>query len=226
MRVLAANGGEVVIPRGQLCCGALHAHAGIRDEARRLARRNIAAFLAEPFDAFIANAAGCGSTLKEYGELLAGDEQWAERAEIFSEKVRDVTEFLAEAGLVQGLGPVPARATYQDPCHLVHGQRVRSAPRELIRQVPGLEFRELPLAEICCGSAGIYNVVHHELSMSLLRKKVEAIGWTRADLVLTANTGCLLQLRAGLRQWGSGQRVWHVVELLEASLRAASELPP
>ncbi len=221
LRVLAANGCEVVIPRGQLCCGALHAHAGIRDEARRLARRNIRAFLAEPFDAFLSNAAGCGSTLKEYHDLLAGDPEYAGRARTFSEKMKDVTEFLAEAGLEQPLAEVPARVTYQDPCHLGHGQRVRSAPRELIRRVPGVEFRELPLAEICCGSAGIYNVVHNDLSMSLLQKKIEAVNTTQANLVLTANPGCLLQLRAGVARWGCGQRVSHVVELLDESARAA-----
>ena len=223
LRVLAANGCEVVIPRDQICCGALHVHAGVRDEARRLARRNIRAFLAEPFDALLTNAAGCGSTLKEYHELLGGDEEYAERAAIFAEKTKDVTEFLAEAGLVQPLGEVAVRATYQDPCHLVHGQRVRSAPRELIQRVPGVEFRELPLAEICCGSAGIYNIAHNDLSMDLLEKKIQAVNATGAELVLTANPGCLLQLRAGVARWGRGQRVGHVVELLDQAARAATE---
>ncbi len=231
-RVLAANGCEVVVPRGQGCCGALHVHAGVRDEARRLARRNIDAFLAEPFDAFITNAAGCGSTLKEYHDLLAGPGagngvgngavEDAERAEIFSEKMKDSTEFLAEAGLTQPLGPVPVTATYQDPCHLGHGQRVRAAPRELIAQVPGLVFRELPQAELCCGSAGIYNVQHNEMAMALLEEKMEAVNGTGAEVVLTANPGCLLQLRAGVKKWGAGQRVWHVVELLDRSARAAT----
>ncbi len=222
VRVLTANGCEVVIPAGQLCCGALHAHAGIRDEARRLARRNIQAFLREPFDAFISNAAGCGSTLKEYHQLLEHDREYVERAEQFSKKMKDVTEFLAEAGLTQPLGEVRARVTYQDPCHLGHGQRVRSAPRELIGRVPGVDFRELPLAEICCGSAGIYNVVHNDMALSLLEKKMRMINMTGAELVLTANPGCLIQLRAGAARWGRGQRVWHVVELLDASARAAS----
>ena len=222
VRVLTANGCEVVIPRDQLCCGALHVHAGVREQARRLARRNIQAFLAEPFDAFLTNSAGCGSTLKEYQELLADDEEYAESAAIFSEKLKDVTEFLAEAGLVQPLREVAVGATYQDPCHLAHAQRVRSAPRELIRRVPGLEFRELPLAEICCGSAGIYNVTHNDLSMALLEKKIEAVNATGAELVLTANTGCLLQLRAGVARWGRGQRVSHVVELLDEAARTAA----
>ncbi len=222
VRVLTANGCEVVIPREQLCCGALHVHAGVRDEAQRLARRNIKAFLAEPFDALLTNAAGCGSTLKEYHELLAGDEEYGERAAIFAEKAKDVTEFLAEAGLVQPLGEVAVRVTYQDPCHLMHGQRVRSAPRDLIRRVPGLEFRELPLAEICCGSAGIYNIAHNDLSMELLEKKIQAVNATGAGLVLTANPGCLLQLRAGVARWGHGQRVGHVVELLDQAAGAAA----
>jgi len=220
VRVLAANGCEVAIPASQGCCGALHVHAGRREEARRLARRNLDAFLAEPFDAIITNAAGCGATLKEYGELLDGDGRDAERARLFVSKMKDITEFLAEIGLVQRLGAVAARATYQDSCHLGHAQRVRAAPRELIRSVPGIEFKELPLADICCGSAGIYNVVHNELSMSLLKKKMEVIAATGAGLVLTANPGCLLQLRAGVAQWGNGQRVLHVVELLDESLRA------
>jgi len=243
VRVLTANGCEVVIPRGQTCCGALAIHAGLRDDGRRLARQNLRAFSRDECDAIITNAAGCGSTLKEYRELLAGDTGCAADAAAFSRKMKDVTEFLAEIGLVQPLGRVEAVATYQDSCHLNHGQRIRAAPRELIRQVPGVEFRELPLSDICCGSAGIYNVLHNDLALSLLEKKMEMVRLTRAQLVLTANPGCLLQLRAGVARWGNGPgsgpsagpgagqaerpgtlRVLHVVELLDESARAAEPL--
>jgi glycolate oxidase iron-sulfur subunit len=217
VRVLRANGCEVAIPSGQGCCGALHVHAGVRDTARELARRNIAAFLSQPFDALLTNAAGCGSTLKEYGELLPGDAPALE----FSKKMEDVTEFLARVGLTQPLGKVAGVITYQDPCHLAHGQRVRAAPRQLIRQIPGITYRELPRTEICCGSAGVYNVLHNDLAMDLLRHKMADIGDTGADVVLTANPGCLLQIRAGVRLFPEHKapRVLHVMELLDESAR-------
>ena len=220
VRVLQANGCEVIIPAGQGCCGALHVHAGVRDVARELARRNIEVFLSETCDALLTNAAGCGSTLKEYGELLPGDA----RAQQFARKMEDVTEFLARVGLTQPLGKVEGVVTYQDPCHLAHGQRVRSAPRQLIRQIPGVAYRELPHTEICCGSAGVYNVLHNDVAMDLLRNKMTDIGDTHADVVLTANPGCLLQIRAGVRLFPSGKspRVLHVMELLDESARAAS----
>jgi len=219
VRVLQANGCEVAVPTGQGCCGALHVHAGVRNVARDLARKNINAFLAGGFDAFITNAAGCGSTLKEYGELLPHDPRAAE----FAKKMEDASEFLARVGLTQRLGPVAGVATYQDPCHLAHGQRVRSAPRELIRKIPALQYRELAHTEICCGSAGVYNVMHSDLAMDLLRNKMSDVADTRADVVLTANPGCLLQLRAGARLFSEKHppRVLHVMELLDESARAA-----
>lgn len=214
VRVLAANGCEVVIPAGQNCCGALHVHAGIRDVARELARRNIEVFLGEQFDALITNAAGCGSTLKEYGELLPEDP----RAHEFSKKMLDVTEFLGKVGLTQRMRRMEGVVTYQDPCHLLHGQRVRHAPRELLKQIPGLVYRELPRVEICCGSAGVYNVFHNELSLQLLKNKMDDVTGTGASIVTTANPGCLLQLQAGVRLYGNGAappRVMHVMELLD-----------
>jgi glycolate oxidase iron-sulfur subunit len=211
VRVLQRNGCEVTIPANQTCCGALHVHSGLRDFARGLARRNIDACLDHGYDAIITNAGGCGSTLKEYGELLEGDS----RAETFSSLVKDVSEFLASAGLDDRMREVRAVATYQDSCHLAHGQGVRSAPRELLRRVPGLTIREMRQSDSCCGSAGIYNVVHTDISMSLLRKKMEAIEATGADRIVTANPGCMLQLRAGVERWGSGQRVSHVIEILD-----------
>ena len=154
IRVLQANGCEVVVPAGQVCCGALPAHAGVRDVARNLARVNFAAFAAKDFDAIITNAAGCGSTLKEYTHLFPGTDSAHEQAAQFSSKMRDVSEFLAELGLAAPLRPIPLRVTYQDSCHLAHGQKVREAPRKLIRAVPGVELVEMPLADQCCGSAG------------------------------------------------------------------------
>jgi len=223
IRVLQHNGCEVVLPPDQGCCGALHVHAGLRDLARKLARRNIDAFLDPHYDAIITNAAGCGSTLKEYGELLEHDPACAPRAREFSSRVKDVNEFLASIGLNRDLGTLNITVTYQDSCHLAHGQRVRLQPRQLLESVPGLKFKELPLADLCCGSAGVYNVQHTGLSMSLLEKKMQMAATTGADTIVTANPGCMLQLRAGAELFGRNQRVLHVVEVLDESYRAKAE---
>jgi glycolate oxidase iron-sulfur subunit len=215
IRVLQANGCEVVIPKTQICCGALAAHAGVRDVARNLARSNQDAFLPGEFDAIITNAAGCGSTLKEYPEFFSKDDPAHSQAEKFSAKVKDVTEFLAELGLVAPLRSVPLRVTYQDSCHLCHGQQVREAPRKLIRAVPGVEFVEMQLSEQCCGSAGVYNVTETEASLDILTAKMECAGRTKAQAIVTANPGCILQLRAGAAIHKTGQEVLHVVELLD-----------
>ena len=215
IRVLQANGCEVVIPKTQICCGALAAHAGVRDVARNLARSNQDAFLPGEFDAIITNAAGCGSTLKEYPEFFSKDDSAHSQAEKFSAKVKDVTEFLAELGLVAPLRSVPLRVTYQDSCHLCHGQQVREAPRKLIRAVPGVEFVEMQLSEQCCGSAGVYNVTETEASLEILTAKMECAGRTKAQAIVTANPGCILQLRAGAAIHKTGQEVLHVVELLD-----------
>jgi glycolate dehydrogenase iron-sulfur subunit len=217
VRVLARNGCEVVIPADQGCCGALHVHAGMRETARQLARKNIEVFLAGNFDALISNAAGCGSVLKEYPQLFEKEQkEMLAGARAFSSRVMDVTEFLAGIDFNRRLGIIKARATYQDPCHLGHAQRIRSAPRKLLGAIPGLDFRELKEAEICCGSAGIYNVAHNEMAERLLAGKMRRIDETGADLILTANPGCLLQLRAGVA--GSARperRVLHVIELMD-----------
>lgn len=220
VRVLCRNGCEVAIPDGQTCCGALHVHAGFRETARRLARRNIDAFLAGEWDAIVTNAAGCGSTLKEYHELLAGDPDYAEKARRFSSLVRDATEFLASIELNREMGAVDAAVTYQDSCHLAHGQGIRSAPRQLLAAVPGLEFREMPLADMCCGSAGVYNLAHTDMAMAILRKKMENVNATGAGLIATANPGCILELRAGVRLWGRGQKVAHVIQILDQAYSA------
>ena len=215
VRVLQKNGCEVAIPAGQGCCGALHLHSGLRDDARELARRNIDALEKGGYDAIVTNAAGCGSTLKEYGELLADDPQYSAKAHAFASQMRDVTEFLAGIELNREMTPVNAVITYQDSCHLAHGQRVRTAPRSLLRAIPGVEFREMRGADICCGSAGIYNVVQNDMSMQVLASKMKQVNATGASIVATANPGCMLQIEAGVRMHGKGQKAMHVVELLD-----------
>jgi glycolate oxidase iron-sulfur subunit len=219
VRVLQKNGCEVVVPAGQGCCGALHLHSGLREEARRLARRNIDAFLGGGFEAIITNAAGCGSTLKEYGDLLEDDPAYAAKAREFTALMRDVTEFLGSIELNREMAPVDCIVTYQDSCHLAHGQRIRTAPRKLLAAIPGLKLREMRSADVCCGSAGIYNVVENAMAMQILAGKMEAVNATGASVIATANPGCMLQLQAGVRLHGSGQRVVHVVELLDEAYR-------
>ncbi len=218
IRVLNANGCEVVVPEGQLCCGALAVHAGVRDVARDLARTNMEVFLRESFDAVITNAAGCGSTLKEYAQLFAEDDPVLAQADAFQKKTRDVTEFLADLGLVAPMKELPLRVTYQDSCHLAHGQRIREAPRKLIRAVPGVELVEMFRSDDCCGSAGIYNVTENAASMEILADKMHYAAATKAPVIVTANPGCLLQLRAGAAMHSTNQEVLHVVELLDRAL--------
>jgi glycolate oxidase iron-sulfur subunit len=221
IRVLQKNGCEVVVPKEQGCCGALHVHSGLAADARELARRNIDAVADGGFDAIITNAGGCGSTLKEYGDLLAGDPQYATRAREFSRRMRDVNEFLASIDLNPKMGELPFTVTYQDSCHLAHGQGVRSAPRKLLAAIPSLTFREMPMSDLCCGSAGIYNVVQNEMSMEILSRKMEHVNRTEAEVIACTNPGCILQLRAGVSLQGHGQRVLHVIELLDQAYRAA-----
>jgi glycolate oxidase iron-sulfur subunit len=221
VRVLQKNGCEVHVPAGQTCCGALHVHAGLREQARDLARRNIDALVGGGYDAIITNAAGCGSTLKEYDELLEHDEEYRGRAREFRRLMKDVTEFLAAIDLNRtGMRSLAYRVTYQDSCHLAHGQKIRAAPRQLLRAIPGLTFREMPNADICCGSAGIYNVVQNEMAMEILERKMAGVNLVEPDVIVTANPGCMIQLRAGARLHGRGQRVAHVVEILDEAYRA------
>lgn len=223
VRVLQRNGCEVVIPAAQTCCGALHVHAGLKDQARALARRNIDSVLTEDFDAVITNAAGCGSTLKEYGELLEHDPAYRDKALRFKTLMNDVTEFLASIDLNPEIGALDAIATYQDSCHLAHGQKIKAAPRKLLQAVPGLTYREMPMADLCCGSAGIYNVVHNDLAMQILQHKMEYVASTGASLIVTANPGCMLQLAAGARLYGNGQRVAHVIEVLDEAYQTVEK---
>lgn len=216
IRVLTRNGIEVVIPEKQSCCGALQLHAGYLDLARAQARRNIDAMLGPEFDAIVTNAAGCGSTLKEYAALLQEDATYSEQAQQFAAKARDINEYLAAIGLREPKHKLNLRVTYQDSCHLAHAQGVRSAPRELLRHV-GAEVVESPRADSCCGSAGVYNVVQNEISMKVLDEKMGYVASVDPDVIATANVGCVLQFRAGVERRKMNSRVAHVVELLDAA---------
>src|SRR5579883_2785245 len=222
-RVLAANGVRVEAPAGQGCCGALHAHGGDRAAARALARQNVAAFEAGGHDAVVVNAAGCGAMLKEYGHLLADDPAWAERAAAFAGRVRDFTEYLAALGPAPAPGRVAATVTYQDPCHLAHAQRVRRQPRALLGQVPGLRLVELAESDLCCGSAGVYNLTHPDTAAQLQARKLDNVAATGAPVVVTANPGCLLQLQAGAARRGKRVQVRHIADVLDEAYRAAPE---
>jgi glycolate oxidase iron-sulfur subunit len=217
VRVLQKAGCDVIAPAAQGCCGAITIHAGEMERGRALAKVNIAAFEASGADVYVINAAGCGSALKEYGQLLAADPHWAERAEAFSSRVRDIAEFLDEIGILLELGPLPAIATYQEPCHLAHAQRLSAAPRRLLAKIPGLQLREMAESTLCCGSAGIYNVTQPDMAGRLGARKVARINEVAPHIVVTANPGCALQLENGLRKAGSQIAVRHIVELLDAS---------
>jgi glycolate oxidase iron-sulfur subunit len=220
VRVLERNGVDVAAPANQRCCGALSLHAGDRRTARDLAKRNIEAFLSSDIDAIVVNSAGCGSTMKEYGELLERDPGFATKARHFSSIVKDVSEFLVEIPLERPAGEVNTRVTYQDSCHLVHAQRVKSAPREILRSIPGLELVEMEAPDRCCGSAGIYSVAQRDMSMRLLDDKMRDASTTRANVIATANPGCMMQLEGGVRRSGQGTKVVHVVDLLDQAYRA------
>jgi glycolate dehydrogenase iron-sulfur subunit len=214
IRVLTKNGIEVHVPKKQSCCGALQLHAGLLDLARAQARRNIDAMLSPEFDAIVTNAAGCGSTMKEYAALLEEDDTYKERAREFTEKARDINEYLAEIGLREPKRKLGMRVTYQDSCHLAHAQGVRSAPRQLLRQI-GAEVVESPRSDSCCGSAGVYNVVQNEISMKILDEKMGYVASVDPEVIATANVGCMLQFRAGVQRKQMRARVAHVVELLD-----------
>jgi Fe-S oxidoreductase len=214
VNVLTRNGIEVHIPAGQGCCGALHAHAGYRNEARELARNNIKIFLSGDYDAIVTNAAGCGSNMKEYHDLLEHDPEYLERAKEFARKTKDVTEYLAAIGVRPPKRRITQRVAYQDPCHLANAQRVKNQPRELLTAI-GCQLVELPHPDQCCGSAGVYNVTQNDLSMKILDAKMEDVQSVTSDILATANVGCMIQLRAGVEQRGLKTPVRHVMELLD-----------
>ena len=216
-RVLAHLGAEVIATPGQTCCGALHAHAGDKAEAVRLAKLNIEAF--ERADVILVNAAGCGAHLKSYAHLLEDRPNWAARAAALASKVRDVSEYMQSIAGDRPMGDLGMRVTYQDPCHLAHAQGIRAEPRALLSRVRGLELVEMAGADVCCGSAGYYNLSQPEYADRLLEPKIDAILATRPDAVVTGNPGCMLQLAAGLRSRGRGDiPVLHTVEVLDRAL--------
>jgi glycolate oxidase iron-sulfur subunit len=221
-RVLAANGYEVVAPKVQGCCGSLLVHEGEREQGKDLARQTIDTFEATGADVVVVNAAGCGSVMKEYGELLHEDAKYGARAEAFGKKVRDVSQVLAQGGLSGRLHPVPLRITYHDACHLAHGQRVRAEPRAILQAVPGLQFVELREADFCCGSAGVYNLLHPEQASEFLSRKLDRIQETGAQVVVNGNPGCTLQLAMGIRQRGLPLRAVHTVEVLDWAYRGVT----
>jgi glycolate oxidase iron-sulfur subunit len=221
-RVLAAEGCEVVAPSEQRCCGALSLHIGREDEALERARKLIATFESLDVDAVVVNAAGCGSSMKDYGRLLADDPAWAGRAAAFSAKCRDVSELLVELGPLAKRHPVNATAAYHDACHLGHAQGVRSQPRELLAAIPQLTVREIAEGDICCGSAGVYNLIKPEPARELGDRKAANVIATGASLLITANPGCLMQIDAALRRKGKQVRLAHTVEVLDASIRNVS----
>ena len=220
IRVLAAEGCRVDVPREQGCCGALPLHAGHIEQARALARHNIEVFEAAGVDRIVVNAAGCGSAMKDYGELFEDDPQWAERAKAISRKVRDISELLTDLGEPRAARhPIPSRIVYHDACHLAHGQGVRSEPRALLQAIPGVELLTPAESDICCGSAGIYNLVQPEPAAQLGRRKAGHIAALSPDMIATGNPGCTLQIAAAARELGYDWPIVHPIELLDASIR-------
>jgi glycolate oxidase iron-sulfur subunit len=217
LRVLQENGYDVVVPKGQACCGAIHFHAGQSEPARAFSNQNLQAIKPGDYDAVIVNVAGCGAMLKDYGHHWH-DERQPDR-ERFVAKVRDILEFLDEVGIVPPTGVITATATYHDACHLRHAQKIADAPRRLLAQVPGLKLVDLPESELCCGAAGTYNLTEPEMAGRLVRRKVDRIEDTHAQLVLTANAGCLLQIAGEARRRGNTSWVAHPIELLDLSYR-------
>ncbi len=223
VRVLALNGCEVLAPPGQACCGALHGHNGDLPTAMALARHNIDAFLDTGVDAIVVNSAGCGAAMKEYGELLAADPDYAQKAHRFAALVKDVHEFLVELPFTPPTGRLEAVVTYQDSCHLAHAQRISRAPREVLASIPGLRVVEMEHADRCCGSAGVYSLSHRDMSLRLLDDRMREAAATGASIIASANPGCLMQLEAGLRRHRLRGRVAHVVELLNDAYRRSDD---
>ncbi len=214
VKVLRHNGCDVLVPKNQGCCGALLLHNGAKAAALDLARHNIDVFSALELNALIINAAGCGAMMKEYGDLLKGDPTYHDRAERLVAKMKDVAEFLGSIPLRKPTREVRARVTYHDACHLAHGQGVREQPRALLQAIPGLQLTDLHESDWCCGSAGTYNLTEPEMARRLLDRKVDNIQATEADLLVTGNPGCLMQIRAGLQQRGLPIKAIHTVDLL------------
>jgi glycolate oxidase iron-sulfur subunit len=220
-RVLAAEGCEVIIPEAQACCGALAEHAGEEEDAKAAARKLIDAFEATDAETIVINAAGCGSAMKRYGHLLRNDPAYAAKAKAFAAKCRDISEVLVELEPRAPRGPVQLNVAYHDACHLQHAQGVRAQPRRLLQSIPGVTVREIGESEICCGSAGIYNLLEPEAATQLRDRKVQNIRKTGADVIVSGNPGCLLQIATGLEAAGQPMRIMHLVEVLDQSIREA-----
>lgn len=221
-RVIARNHMTVVVPEGQVCCGALHVHAGDREEAQALARRNIDAFLGAGSDFVVTNSAGCGAAMKEYGDLLRDDPAYREKAKTFSAMVRDISELLIEQGFDPPTGSLDQQVTYHDACHLCHAQGIREQPRQLIGAIAGVELVEMPDSDRCCGSAGVYNLTHPDMARQLLERKITDIP-AEAEAVVMGNPGCMIQIRAGLAARERSTPVWHTVQLLDMAYQAEDQ---
>jgi glycolate oxidase iron-sulfur subunit len=222
LRVLSAEGCEVVVPRGLGCCGALSLHAGREPEAQELARRAIARLEQEQVDAIIVNAAGCGSTMKHWSRLLAQDAEWRARAERLQAKVRDVNEFLAGLEPLAERHPLTLRVAYHDACHLSHGQKIRNEPRALLRSIPGIELLDIPDGDQCCGSAGVYNLLEPESAQQIGKRKADNIRSVNPEMLVSANPGCTLQIQSQLGAAGVSLRTAHPIQVLDASISRSS----
>ncbi len=220
VKVLLQNRCEVVVPRGQPCCGSLHAHNGLRETARALARRMVESFESYRLDAIVMNSAGCGAFMKEYGHLLAEDEDYALRAARIADKVKDLSEFLVSIDFVPPRRQVQKRVTYHEACHLVHTQKISQQPKQILESIPGVELVELNEATWCCGSAGIYNIVRYEESMKLLQRKIENLKNTGADAVIMGNPGCLAQINYGVKRENLNMEVLHLASILRQAYDA------
>ena len=220
VRVLTRNGCDVAVPVGQGCCGALNLHAGDLEMGRQLARRNIDVFLKAGVDRIVTASAGCGSSMKEYHELLKNDPEYADKARHFSQLTQDITEFLANLPLDPPRARLERRVTYQDPCHLAHAQRITLEPRALLKAIPGIHLVEMEQSAMCCGSAGFYSLVQPDLAGKILDSKLKNVLATGAEQVITANPGCMMQIEVGLRKHGVPSRVLHVVDILDEAYRA------
>lgn len=212
INVLTRNGNDVSIPKNQTCCGALHVHAGDREMGRKLAKQNIEAF--ENVEKVIVNAAGCGCMMKEYAELFRDEPEWKERAKEFEEKVVDISKYLHDTGYEKPTAMMNTRITYHDACHLAHGQGVRKEPREILLDIPGVEMVQMPNADRCCGSAGIYNITNPEMADAVLKSKMENVP-EDVEMISMGNPGCMMQMALGVQKYGRNQKIVHTVQLLD-----------
>lgn len=220
IHVLTRNGNDVIIPKNQTCCGALHVHAGDREMGRKLAKQNIEAF--KDTEKVIVNAAGCGCMMKEYTELFHDDPEWFEKAKEFSAKVEDVSKFLHDTGYEPPKAELNTRITYHDACHLAHGQGIRDEPRDLLLKIPGVEMVHMPNADRCCGSAGIYNLTHPEMAGAVLESKMENVP-EDVEMISMGNPGCMLQMAVGVQKYGRNQKIVHTVQLLDWAYQKEDE---